>query len=142
MTITLTDSVMSLNDQVAEEIRSWMGRRRMSQAALGRALNENEMWVSRRLRGLQDLTLTDMQRIATALGVTPIDLIPRSVRGMQDTGPLVAPPIIQPERRKRPAGRPADHRPSGRPTHPNVRPGENGLTRPATTSRRATRLAA
>lgn len=69
-----------MNDQVAAEIRAWMGRRRINQAALGRALSENEMWVSRRLRGRQPITISDLQRFAEALGVEVADLIPRAVR--------------------------------------------------------------
>lgn len=68
-----------LTEQVAEEIRAWLGRRRMSQAQLARSLGVSQMWVSDRLRGQQEIGLTDVERIAGVLGVRVVDLFPRAV---------------------------------------------------------------
>lgn len=66
----------TLNNQVAGEIRAWMGRREMTQADVARALDENEMWVMRRIRGRQAMTIEDLQRIAAVLRVSVLDLFP------------------------------------------------------------------
>jgi transcriptional regulator with XRE-family HTH domain len=78
MTTTPVEHENSLNSQVAGEIRAWMGRREMNQADLGRALGENEMWVMRRVRGRQQMTVADLQRIARVLGVDVLELFPPS----------------------------------------------------------------
>jgi transcriptional regulator with XRE-family HTH domain len=78
MTTTPVEHENSLNSQVAGEIRAWMGRREMNQADLGRALGENEMWVMRRVRGRQQMTVTDLQRIARVLDITVLELFPPS----------------------------------------------------------------
>lgn len=70
-----------LSDRVAEEIRSWMGRRRISGAALARALGVSPAWVSYRLSGVQEIGLNDLQRIAAVLDVEAVDLMPRSSEG-------------------------------------------------------------
>jgi DNA-binding Xre family transcriptional regulator len=70
-----------LSDRVAEEIRSWMGRRRLSGAALARALGVSPAWVSYRLTGTQPIDLNDLQRIAAVLNVEAADLLPRDVEG-------------------------------------------------------------
>lgn len=70
-----------LSDRVAEEIRSWMGRRRISGAALARALGVSPAWVSYRLTGTQPIDLNDLQRIAAVLSVEAADLLPRSTEG-------------------------------------------------------------
>jgi len=76
MTTTPTARDSSLNAQVAAEIRAWMGRREMNQADLARALGENEMWVMRRVRGRQQMTIADLQRLAEVLHVSVLDLFP------------------------------------------------------------------
>lgn len=50
-----------------------MGRQEMSQADMARALGENEMWVFRRIRGKQQMTIADIERMAKVLGVPVIE---------------------------------------------------------------------
>ncbi|MEV4271978.1 helix-turn-helix domain-containing protein [Micromonospora aurantiaca (nom. illeg.)] len=65
-----------LRHQVAEEIRAQLGRKQMSGAKLARAIDQSEMYVSRRLRGETAFDLDDLERIADVLGVTVTDLMP------------------------------------------------------------------
>ena len=48
----------------------------MSRAELARRLDVAEMWLSRRLTGRTPITVEDLGRIATALGVPAGSLLP------------------------------------------------------------------
>lgn len=72
--VTHQETLLSL--QVAEEIRAWMGRRRISGAQLARRLGVSGAWISYRLTGTQPIDLNDLQRIAAALEVDYLDLMP------------------------------------------------------------------
>jgi len=65
-----------LSDRVAEEVRVALVRRRMSGRELARKLDVSPSWVSYRLTGSQPIDLNDLQRIAEALGLQPVDLLP------------------------------------------------------------------
>lgn len=92
MSVNVTAGGTTLTDQIAEEIRSWMGRRQMSQAELSRQLNVSKMWVSYRLSGTQPIDVNDLDRIASVLGVGVVDLLPRSRREV--TSPYLPPSAI------------------------------------------------
>lgn len=103
-----TGAAMSLTQQVAEEIRVMMTRRRMTGAALAKALDVSASWVSYRLNGQVAFDLNDLERIAKILDCRIIDLLPSG--GGAAT------------REKRPATeRPTDNRPNGRAEARNVR---------------------
>jgi DNA-binding Xre family transcriptional regulator len=68
----------SLAEQVAEEIRVLLARRRIKQSHLARELGVNDQWVSVRLRGVTPLDLLDLERIAAVLEVPVTELLPRS----------------------------------------------------------------
>ena len=70
----------SLSELVAEEIRSWMGRRRMTGARLARELGVSPAWVSYRLTGVQPIDLNDLAKIAQVLSVPVVALLPASAR--------------------------------------------------------------
>jgi len=117
----------ALNEAVTGEIRAHLGRRRWKASELARKLGENEMWLSRRLRGSQPMTLSDIERICAALQVSPADLIASAVRmASQTTVPKVPVP-----------DRPADGRPKRRGDRngPMRRPSD--LSRPKWTSDRS-----
>jgi transcriptional regulator with XRE-family HTH domain len=76
MTTTPGERTATLSDLVAEEIRAWLGRRRMSQAQLARTLGQSQMWVSDRLRGIQPIDLDDLERIAHVLDIPVLELFP------------------------------------------------------------------
>lgn len=81
----LTRAEHELSAQVIIEIGAMLGRKRMRQADLARALGVGPMWVSDRMTGRTRLTIDDLDRIATALGVGIVDLLPRD-RRQQVTG--------------------------------------------------------
>lgn len=110
-TASATADTRPLTEQVAEEIRVAMVRRRVTGAKLARELGVSAAWVSYRLTGTQPIDLNDLQRIAAVLGVTPASLIPNGgLPGRSPSEPTVNPlqPHIvatagQPRRRR---GRP------------------------------------
>jgi len=65
-----------LSDQVAEEIRVLLVRRRRSASDLARQIGMTQPYLSRRLTGEVALDLDDLQRIARALDVDIHDLLP------------------------------------------------------------------
>jgi transcriptional regulator with XRE-family HTH domain len=67
--------------EIAEQVRSVMGRKRVTGAELARRLHKSEAWVSRRttLAPEQAIDLVELGRIAGALGVTLRELIPDSI---------------------------------------------------------------
>jgi len=85
------------------------------------------MWVSRKARGRQPIDLNDLQRIAGALGVPVVDLLPADAS---------APPVATSEpvrpglttKYQVDAARPRDNRPKGGPRRSSAKP---GLGRPA-----------
>jgi transcriptional regulator with XRE-family HTH domain len=104
MTTTPTERAVTLTERVAEEIRALLGRKRITGAALARSLGVSEAWVSYRLSGKQTIDLGDLERIAAALGVAPVELLPADIRRPgQPTVPKVTP-----------ADRPSDNRPKNR----------------------------
>nr|MDT0658080.1 helix-turn-helix domain-containing protein [Micromonospora sp. DSM 115978] len=66
-----------LAELVAEEVAAALGRRRMTGAALAAAIGASEMYISRRLNKQTAFSLNDLDRIARALGVSVLDLLPR-----------------------------------------------------------------
>ena len=70
------DETQTLSDYAAGEIRAILARRRSTGKDLAAQLNVSRSWVSYRLTGTTEITLNDLQRIAEALDVPIIDLIP------------------------------------------------------------------
>lgn len=134
MTVTPVKPGESLTERVAEEIRAYLGRRRMSQAQLARALGQSQMWVSDRLRGTQPIDLNDLQRIADVLDVGVLDLLPgRTTAGYSQprvvaTGgtPVRTPTWPSP---RKPIIRTATSQPPNRPVR-QTRPASRVVNRP------------
>lgn len=105
----------TLADRTATEILKALAARRQSQAALARAMEVPAMWVSDRLSGKTQITVNDLERIASTLGVKAASLLPE---GDTETFPAhaigraVRATKTQPTRGHR---RPGDRRPPGRP---------------------------
>lgn len=78
---TATATATLLSTQVAEEVRAMMARRRISGRKLAEMLDVSPSWVSYRMTGVTPIGLDDLQRIASALGVQPSDLMPRATEG-------------------------------------------------------------
>lgn len=56
-------------------VRAELARRKMTNKQLGDLIGENEMWISRRVRGLVPITVDELLRIADALDLPAIQLI-------------------------------------------------------------------
>lgn len=74
-----------LSERVAEEIRVVMARRKMRQSQLARQMGSNEQWLSVRLRGVQEIGLNDLGRIADALGMSASQIVAAAVGTKADT---------------------------------------------------------
>jgi len=72
-----------LADRVAEEIRSLMGRRRISGRQLAEAAGIPKSTASRWIAGVTEMGLNDLERVAYALGVSVVDLLPADAREAQ-----------------------------------------------------------
>lgn len=78
--VGVMDSTETLSVRVAEEIRAMLARRRITGRALARQLKVSSPWVSDRLTGHTKISLDDLQRIADALEVGIVDLLPTPTR--------------------------------------------------------------
>jgi transcriptional regulator with XRE-family HTH domain len=92
-----------LSEQVAEEIRALLARRRISGRELARRLGASPSWVNFRLTGAQAIDLNDLQRIAEVLDVDVTSLIPNSrtrtvVNGAGTAGQTTVPTLEAPGR--------------------------------------------
>ena len=70
-----------LREQVAEEVRALLARKRMTGADMAVAIERSPMYVSRRVRGEVPFDLDDIQRIAEVLGVEIGELFPHRGEG-------------------------------------------------------------
>lgn len=86
-----TESTGQLRDQVAEEVRVWLARRKMSGAELARRLGRSQTFIAKRLDGRQAFDVDDLEQVGHILGVSAADLISRS------SGPFsaAAPPTYE-----------------------------------------------
>lgn len=80
MTTPALLEVEALAADIAAEIRSVMGRLNVNKAELSRRLGVEDSWVGKRLNCRTEIGVTDLGRIARALGVNVVDLLPRSQR--------------------------------------------------------------
>lgn len=112
MTTTPEAPATTLTERVAEEIRALMGRRRTTGAALARKLGRSEAWISYRLSGKQTIDLHDLEAIAGALGVAPVDLLPRGDREAGTSTQWKT--ALADQGMRGTADRPTDNRPSDR----------------------------
>jgi hypothetical protein len=61
---------------IAGEVRAMAARRAMSHKQVGAALGHDEMWTSRRMRGMTPWTGDELMRLAVVFGCKPSDLLP------------------------------------------------------------------
>ena len=76
--MTPIPTAQRLRLEVAEEIRAWMARRRISGVKLAEQIGRTQPYVSRRLNGEVAFDVDDLEHIAAALGITVRDLIPNT----------------------------------------------------------------
>ena len=70
----------TLADYVATRLRIEMARSDVAPPELARRLDEQSLWVVRRMRGRVPITLMDLERIATALDVPVAEFLPAAER--------------------------------------------------------------
>ncbi len=116
-----------LREQVAEEVRAWMARRRISGVKLAERIGKAQPYVSRRLNGDVSFDLDDLVRIAEVLEVSIGQLLPEEAlqrRPRPTDGQTTAAKFALTERRldraeritrvpAPTATRPPDNRPAG-----------------------------
>jgi transcriptional regulator with XRE-family HTH domain len=69
---------MRKTQDAAGNLRAVLARRNMTRRELADMLDENEMWVSRRLSGKTPISVDDLDRFAHALSVPMTDLLAAS----------------------------------------------------------------
>src|SRR5258708_821447 len=69
----------TLTVRTAAHIRAVMAYYGTTQREVARKIGVNDQWMSVRMRGTQPIDLNDLEKIADALGVDPVDLMPRGV---------------------------------------------------------------
>jgi transcriptional regulator with XRE-family HTH domain len=74
---TETRGPTDLSASVGKEIRKLLIDLDLTQADLAARIGENEIWVSRRLRGSVPIDLNDLARFAAALDKDFLELMPR-----------------------------------------------------------------
>ena len=107
MTMPRLARARSLRETTAEEIRTVLARRRMSGVHLAQLIGRSQSYVSRRLTGETPFDLDDVERIADALEVEVVDLLPRGVANARRTLGYQLPALSRP-----PDNRPRGPRPS------------------------------
>ena len=70
---------MNNSRDTAANIRAEMARQKISGRKLAETMGESVMWVQRRTSGTGPITLDDLAKFATALGVTSKDLLGEQV---------------------------------------------------------------
>lgn len=70
-----------LSAAVAKEVRVLLVRRDMKQSEMAARMGVTEMWLSRRLRGAQEIGVNDLAKMASVLSVEVGELLPRSNEG-------------------------------------------------------------
>lgn len=115
---TTPERTATLTTLVAAEIRAWMGRLDVRQSELARRMGEKDQWMSMRLKGRTPIDLNELQRIATALGLGVLDLLPaQASRGAGGAGDRVTQTIVPANSSLQPmAGSPTRPRPPARPS--------------------------
>lgn len=84
--MSVTAGTERLSVRVAEEVRVWMARRRLSGVKLAARINRTQAYVSRRLNGDVPFDIDDLANIAKALDISVTVLIPSPEGGKQPTG--------------------------------------------------------
>ncbi len=103
----------TLTQMVATRIRVAMAVEDIRQSELSRRIGKNEQWLSVRLRGRQEIDMSDLLLFARALNVGIHDLIPTPEEAARAVTERPAIPryldmAVRPDR-------PVDNRPSGKP---------------------------
>ena len=106
--VAMSDAVAlsgkTLSERTAEEIRALLGRRRMSESALARAMGVSQAYIWRRLSGEIPMDLNDLEKVSRALTVPLSALLPELRTAGRVTERDSARPVGYPASRTRPGG--------------------------------------
>ena len=69
-------STERLADRVVSEVRAWRGRLNLTQSELGRIIGVGQTGISDRMRGKMEFSLTEIESLAVAFGIDPVELMP------------------------------------------------------------------
>lgn len=75
MTVEVQTKVLTANEAVGREVRSWLGRLGLSQTRLAQVLGYTQPQVSRRLRGSQSFRFDELLVIADFMDITLGELL-------------------------------------------------------------------
>jgi transcriptional regulator with XRE-family HTH domain len=78
------DDAGPLRMQVADEVRAWLGRRRMSGAQLAREMGKSQTFIARRLDGRQAFDIDDLEMVASVLRVPVVAFLAPQPGGVTD----------------------------------------------------------
>lgn len=84
------DPATGLTAYVAGRIRAYLGWHSISKSELARRLGVDDTWVGKRLNGRTEITLADLDRIATACHVAPTIFLPRSITARYSSAHVIA----------------------------------------------------
>lgn len=71
----------NLQEQIAEEVRALLARRRISGRQITKELGWSSAYLSRRLNGWTAFTISDLEALASLLDIPVTRLLPRSEDG-------------------------------------------------------------
>ena len=77
---------VSLQEVARHEIKAWMARLDLTQEELAARIGQSQPWVSKRLRGFNQITVDDLGLIADGLGVNVALLLDRPTADLRVTG--------------------------------------------------------
>lgn len=77
-------AAMTWSAAAAEELRADAGRHQKSNKAIARESGMTEASVSRKLKGLREITLDELAAMSAAVETTPGDLIARAEQRMEE----------------------------------------------------------
>lgn len=82
--MTKTAGAGELRTRVAEEVRVWLARRRMSGAQLAREMGRSQTFVAKRLDGRQAFDMDDLEIVARILEVPATSFLASRTRDGDD----------------------------------------------------------
>lgn len=77
---------LSLEQTARHEIKAWMARLDLTQEQLAERIGQTQPWVSKRLRGMNRISVEDLGMIADGLGVDPVLLLSSPEKVSRVTG--------------------------------------------------------
>ncbi len=80
----------SFRHLLADEVRAHLARRRISNRKFAVIIGASAPWVDRRLNGTTPMTTDDIELFASALGMSPLELVASISPTRLETGPVTS----------------------------------------------------